>query len=84
MITRAVRQSAGKSEEARHALKSAVTCLDIRLAPHFNHSAGQPSMPADWLDFRDVMAETTSASVIDVNDFRGSLISFRTFFVKTT
>ena len=39
-------------------------------------------MPADWFGFRDVRAETTSASVIDVNDFRGSLISFRTLSVK--
>ena len=30
------------------------------------------------------MPETTSASVIDVNDFRGSLILFRTLSIKTS
>jgi hypothetical protein len=41
-------------------------------------------MPADWFDFRDVMPETTSASVVDVNDFRGSLILFRTLSINTS
>jgi hypothetical protein len=79
MITREICHSAGKYEEARHALKSAVTCWDIRLVQHFSHSAGQLSMPGDWLDFRVVRAVITSALVMVINDFRGLLIFFRTF-----
>ena len=41
-------------------------------------------MPTDWFGFRDVREETTSALVMVVNDFRGSLISFRTLSVKTS
>jgi hypothetical protein len=63
-------------------LKSAVTCWDIRLVQHFSHSAGQLSIPGDWLDFREVRAVTTSAFMMVVNDFRGLLIFFRTFSLK--